>query len=531
MHDLMNDPHEPARASIPWIYLSTISFFLAGGVFYLYLARIVPTSEVGTIVVLSAVAAIVSAACSLGLGSGFQHFLSYHIGMDDPLSVRALVRSSLLAALVLSTLAAAVTIGLASAIGNLFFHSSAYTEPLELLGLFSGLSTCATVLQSVLLGLQKFIFYSAVAITGNVATYGLAVVFLIVRPGVTSVVEGWTVGAGLACVLYTIGIYLHPLAPSKGVQGNLRPTALYRAVLAYSLPLFAAALIGTGTTYVDRLVLASIADLSSVGIYNYAILVAAGSLFVVSPFGTLLVPKISELLGAGNLHGIRYVTRTAGTLVVLVYVPFALGLAALAPILLGVLAGPGFVSASLPMALLLLLTAIFIPYAVLSSLAAGIRRTQALVKASVAALVVNIALSIVLVPKFGMIGAALGNSAMSWAAFGVLYWELRNTGLVRFDFGALMRIWLAAGAMALAVAVPLEVMGYSPLRALLMVGAGLVVLLVGLRWARALNSDLTAFLVRALPRRLHWLRPGICWVAACQNSCGHDLSATHRMSS
>lgn len=527
----MNDPHESARASIPWIYLSTVSFFLAGGAFYLYLARLVPTSEVGTIVVLSAVAAIVSAACSLGLGSGFQHFLSYHIGMADPSSVRALVRSSLLAALILSTLATAVTISLAGAIGLLFFHSSAYTEVLELLGLFSGLSTGSTVLQSVLLGLQRFVYYSIASISGNLATYGLAVLLLILRPGVISVVEGWILGAGLASLLYTVGIYLHPLAPKATEQETVRTTALYRSVLVYSLPLFAAALIGTGTTYVDRLVLASIADLSSVGIYNYAILVAAGSLFVVSPFGTLLVPKISELLGADNRHGIQFVTRTAGTLVVLVYVPFALGLAALAPILLRVLAGPGFVSASLPMGLLLLLTAVFIPYAVLTSLAAGIRRTDALVKASVLALLTNIALSIALVPKFGMIGAALGNSAMSWVAFGVLYVELRGTGLVHFDLSALVRIWLAAGAMALAIAVPLEVGGYTSLRAILFVALGAAVLVVALRWARALNADLTTFLVRILPRRLRFFRSTICWVAACDPLCGHDLAPTHRFSS
>ena len=527
----MNDPHEPARASIPWIYLSTISFFLAGGVFYLYLARAIPTGEVGTIVVLSAVAAIVSAACSLGLGSGFQHFLSYHLGLSDPTSIRALVRSSLVATLVLSVTAAGVTIALAGALSRLFFHSAAYTGPLELLGLFSGLSTAVTVLQSVLLGLQRFILYSAVAITGNVATYGMAVLLLAIRPGIDSVVEGWAIGAGLACALYLIGIRRYP-GPAAGTSPPTeRAAGLYRSVLLYSLPLFASALIGTGTTYVDRLVLASIADLSSVGIYNYAILVAAGSLFVVSPFGTLLVPKISELLGAGNLHGIRYVSRTAGSLVVLVYVPFALGLAALAPILLRILAGPGFVSASLPMAVLLMLTAVFIPYAVLSSLAAGIRRTDALVKASASALVINIVLSVVLVPRWGMLGAALGNSAMSWAAFAVLYFELRGSGLVQFDLSALLRIWLASGAMALTVAVPLLVTGYDLAHVVLFVGAAIGVLLVALREFGALNPDVTAFLAKALPRRLRGLRPLLCCIAGCHAPCGHELAPFRHVSS
>ncbi len=504
-----------SRHHIPWVYLSTLSFFLAGAIFYLYLARVLPTAELGSVVVLLAIGTLVSACFSLGLGPGFQHFLSYYLGRRDPVAVRTLVRSALVSTAVLSVATAATTAVLAGELSALFFHSGADASLIEILGVYAGLLTGLTLLQSVLLGLQRFVVYSAISILAYAASYGTPIVFLAIWPDLRSVILGWTLGAGLGCALFLVTVLGRPGGPG-GVgpeEGLPKIGPLYRAVLTYSLPLFAATVITSGAVYVDRLVLASLSDLASVGVYNYAILVGSGSLIVTNPFSTILVPKISERFGGGQHDAIRGMTTTSITLVVLLYVPFALALAAIGPVLLSFLVGGSFVGASQPMAILLGLTAVAVPATVLTSVAAGVRRPAALVRASAFAVAANAGISFLLVPRIGMDGAAIGNSAMIWGAFLMLWLSLRDTGLLRIDLGSIGRIWASAAAMAATIALPLTLLGYPPVLVPAFVGAGLVVLLLMLRVTRAVPSEVVEFFEGLLPRWLGFLRPVIEWLA------------------
>jgi stage V sporulation protein B len=530
---VLEQVEETPRGSVPWIYASTVTFFLSGGIFYLYLAHVLPTDELGSVVVLAAIATLVSTGAALGLGGGFQHFLSFYQSRSELANLRTLLRSSFVVATLLSLTAAAALVAFSSQLSTFFFHTDQYTIIIEFLGLYSGLATAAAILQSVLIGLQRFIAFSVVYIIASVATYGLPVVLLHIWPNVQSIVYGWVLGSAIGVVLYAAVVLHHSRQATvqlEAKQHSLAGGMLYRNVLIYSVPILASALIGTAASYVDRLVLASLVSLSTVGIYNYAILVTGGSLFVVGPFATVLVPRISALFGRNDTGAIRKVGRTSVTLIVLVYVPFALGLAAIGPVLLRYLVGNVFVSASFPMALLLGITALSVPYTILISIASGIRRTGILLHASALALVSNIGFSVLLVPRIGMIGAAIGNSSMYWVAFLVLYFELQGTDLVRFDIGSIARIWAASATMCALVAVPLFFLDYDLIFVSLFVAAGIAVFLVSLRLLRAIPNDAADALIRFLPRWAAGARPVVCWTAACDH-CHHEEDSARPASS
>lgn len=505
------------RGSVPWIYAGTVSLSLAGGVFYLYLARVAPAAEIGAVAVLGAIATLVTVGISLGLGTGFQHFVSFYRGRGDSSILRALLRASLEMTAALSVAALAVTLVFAGELSALFFHDGRFTSLIQLLAIFSAFTATIGILQSVLVGLQRFVVLSAISLVQSMVMYGSAVVFLTLWPGVESIILGWTLGAGVSVVLCLREVLRdvpQTGGPFRTSRHMLSQHGFYRSLFLYSIPVFVSGLIGTGAFYTDRLVLAYLVDLSSVGIYNYAILVASASLLVVSPFGTVLVPRISALFARKESTAIRKVTRTSISLLVLVYVPVALGLAAISPFFLGALVGPGYAAASLPLAILLVLTAATIPYAVFGSLAAGTRRTSLLMKASGLALLTNVLVSVILVPRTGMTGAALGNSAMTWVPFFVLYLGLRKTGLIQFDPRSLAGIWGSALTMVASVAVPFAWLGYRPVLAPLFLMIGIVVFALMLRFVRAVTSDMAAALVHALPRRGEFLRPAIAWFVA-----------------
>lgn len=505
---------EPPSTSVPWVYLSSIVFLLSAAVFYLYLARVLSYTDLGAVVILSAIGALMAVVFSLGIGPGLEHYLSFYLGKSDAGVLRTLIRSGFIFAFVLSGAAAVATLALSTAFSDLFFHSRAYASAIALLSIFAGLQSGNSALQSVLLGLQRFAAYSVVFILTSVSIYGFALGFLWLHTGIDSIIEGWALGAAVGFVLAASAILRRlPARGTDNISGARVKSNLHRGILAYSLPLFVWAVLATGTTYVDRLVLASVADLASVGVYNYALLIATGSLVVVWPFATILIPKASKFFGQSNEREIRMLARTAITLIVLVYVPFGLGIAALSPFLLRYLAGPGFVSGSVAMIALAVISAIFVPYSVLSSIAAGTRRTISFAKAAGLALVCNVTLSVVLVPRLGMLGAALGNSSMVWVPFLVFYRELRTTGFVDFDLSSLVRIWLAAGTMCVVLGVPLWLLNYDVMAVPGFVVLGVACLALMLRMLKAIPAETATTLLRVLPRRLAALRPAIYWLA------------------
>jgi O-antigen/teichoic acid export membrane protein len=503
------------RREVPWVYLSTVTFFLAGTVFYLSLARLLPADEVGSVVILLAIASLFSAVFSLGLGPGFLHFLSFYLGRGDHPTLRVLIRSALVAAGVMGLAAGVTTLGLSPILAQLLFHDGGMAPLVRLVAAYAALLTTLTILQSVLLGLQRFIAYSVLSLVTYSCSYGIPLGLLLLTPDPHAVALGWAAGTALGCALFLVVIvgYYRRVDPGEAPGPLHTRRWLYRAVLTYSLPLFVSSTITTGAIYVDRLILASLASLATVGVYNYAILVGAGSLIVVAPFSTILVPKFSEYFGRGDFRAIRGVARAAITLIVLAYVPFALAVAAIAPLLLRLLVGSDFVGASRPLEVLLLLTSAAVPASVLTSIAAGIRRTTALMAASGVAILTNGGLSFALVPTLGMEGAAIGNSAMTWAVLVVLSLALRKSGVLSADLGSIARIWASAGAMFVVVAVPLYVLGYPILLVPVLLVAGLGVLLAALRVSRAVSREVSDLFLDVIPRWLRVVAPIVRWLA------------------
>ncbi len=507
------DSDELPQGGATWVYASAVVTTAAGALFYLYLARAVSLDQLGAIVVLQAFAYIVATAASLGLGRGFQHFLAFFRGRGEGSTyTRPLVGMSYVTVVLLCLASAGISLSIAGGLSLWLFHSANYLPTIELLAPYAGLLVATIILTGVIVGLQRYIAYSVVMILGTATMYGVPVVLYSEYHSLQSIVLGWIAGAVVLISAALVVIERITRLPS----GTGRPAAgvygrLYRNLFTYSLPVVVSALVTTCTYYIDRLILASLVNLPTVGIYNYAILFASASLFAVSPFQTILISRISALFGRGESGPIASLVRTGGTLVVLIFVPLSLALSALGPVLLRYLVGAPFVAAALPMAVLLGISAAFVPFTILTSLASGIRRTSAVMVSSVCALAANASLSILLVPHFGMVGAAIGNSSMFWAPFLALYLLFRETGLVDFDLRSMAAVWAASVGMALTVAVPLLLLGYALPFVPLFAAAGVVVFVILVRGLGALPWEVTVELQRHLPTWANILRPIIRW--------------------
>jgi O-antigen/teichoic acid export membrane protein len=222
----------------------------------------------------------------------------------------------------------------------------------------------------------------------------------------------------------------------RSAAGSVAPYPL-RSLLALSSPLLAVALSTLVLQWTDTLLLGVLADARAVGVYNVAMRVAQLLTFVLVSMNTLIAPQFSVLFQAGRLEELADLFRratvamlalTSPPLVLLLLFPrqvlglFGAEFTAGAGVLI-VLAIGQFVNAVTgPVGFLLTMTRYERIFAATAAGTAGL----------------DIALNALLIPRHGMLGAAIATSVSLIVMNLALTWQIwRKFGLLPavLDFG------------------------------------------------------------------------------------------------
>jgi O-antigen/teichoic acid export membrane protein len=167
----------------------------------------------------------------------------------------------------------------------------------------------------------------------------------------------------------------------------------------------------------DVLILGALADSDQLAAYYVAVQMAAFGLFGLQAANVLLAPMIAERYASQNLTDLEVVTRQSAWIAFAVAVGATLFFAVAGKFVLG-LFGQGFTSAYVPLMILLC------GYSLVAALGeVGFMLSMTSFQSHAAAfvllgIVINSVASLILVPKFGSIGAATG------ATLSLLTWRL-----------------------------------------------------------------------------------------------------------
>lgn len=429
---------------------------LSGLIFYIAIVRMFSTSSVGAIALFLAIIGLFNILFSLGFGTAAQHFTSFYIGKGDYASAAKVFHKLIKYGFAISITGFIVLFSLAQFLAVAFLHSSSYTGLVRLLSIVLLGYLLFTILNGTLLGLQYFKLSASVNIIIWIFYYfgSLSIVYFI--HSLYALIAGWSIGIfiGVAAELILI---LKFLTRFNGKLNNLSGQVLLR----YSLPVLFSGLISYGAAYSDRFVVAGLLSLSSLGVYNFALLVSSAIGFIAIPFNNILIAKFSESFGRGERVTIAINVKTSSLLLTSLYVPSALGIAALSPVILGVLGGSRYEAGAFSLSIIMFVSSFFITQNILTQAIASVKRTGIFLYSSATALGSNVALSIILIPHFGLTGAALGYSSVSAVTFLVLYFYAKREGIVSFDVSGTIKIWFSALVMFFVVSTSLELFGKS----------------------------------------------------------------------
>jgi O-antigen/teichoic acid export membrane protein len=264
-----------------------------------------------------------------------------------------------------------------------------------------------SVFPSILDGLQRFPAKSAVR-----------VVFLAVRVGGIVLVMEATPGLVPLAVVYTVTNLLEHATlavlavrslPGLRVSRRLIDRETLRRVRGYSADAFLAMLAGRVTVRTGVIVVGGFAGLAAAAVFALAARLVEMAKDLLRYVTTTLTPAVSEREAKGDFDGIRAVLLVATRWVLYLVLPVHLGLLYFGRPFLErwVGQGPGFAAACFPaMAVLSATLTIGVAQSVGSRILYGLGRLRLFARLALVEAGLNLALSLVLVGPFGLVGVA-----------------------------------------------------------------------------------------------------------------------------
>lgn len=195
-------------------------------------------------------------------------------------------------------------------------------------------------------------------------------------------------------------------------MGSFRPTVDdLKSVARLALPFALAGIFVKVYSYLDTMIIEAFHGVSAVGNYAVAYKVTYAFQFIPLVFIAALYPAMSAEFAKKDKESLKRVFAGSLRIMAMVGAPIAAGLSAIAPRFIPILYDVQFLGAVMPLTILpWVLLPIFIDFPV-GSLLNATNRAHLKTAAMGAAMVVNAVMNVLLVPKYGPVGAA-------WAGVG-----------------------------------------------------------------------------------------------------------------
>lgn len=367
---------------------------------------------------LYALALVAPSALTLVANLGISQALTFHLARKT-YPVEQLIGQAIALAFVLGGITALILVGVMAAAGrwilpgvpiNLVIIAAA-SIPLALFFYFS---------LSFEQGLENFIGFNALYLVNAAALVLLLIPLFFARGNVTFAVTAWSLSW---IPTAAVGLYLLRRAGRLNIRLDLK---VARALLRFGIVGYLSFVTNFLNFRLDTFLVNIFANATQVGFYAVAVGLAETIWYVASAAATVLAPRVASAEAAtsdittGRVSRVVFATSLAG----------ALALALIAPLLIRILFGSAFGPSVLAVWLLLPGIVTLSVARVLSSYLLGRNRLRVDFVASLAGLVVTLALDLALIPRYGFAGAAIASSlAYTTTLLVNMRWVVRNSSL------------------------------------------------------------------------------------------------------
>ena len=394
------------------------------------------TRGFGKIELVTSLTAVIVIVLSAGISSAFFRF--YFDTKDDEHRI-VVVRTTFWFTMAMATVGLILGVALARPIAHgLGLGNDVWLVRAGAVGLWAQMNY--SQLTNLFRVEERSVQFVIASVANILITVGATVLLVVgLHKGATGAVVGNFIG--------TLAVYLVLLGYRRFQLGLQFDTVLFRAMNRFGMPLIPSALALWAINFIDRLFVSHYKGVGEVGVYSLAVRAASVIVFLMIAF-RLAWPAFAYSIDDDNAAKRTYAFVLTYLLFVCCWISLALG--ALAPWIVKVLAPdkPAFYRADEAIGVLSFASAAYAGYSVLAIGIGRARRTQFNWIVSGIAALLNIALNFWLIPRYGMMGAAISTAAAYIALFAGMAINSHKVYPVPYQWRRLLTLSSVAVALA-----------------------------------------------------------------------------------
>jgi O-antigen/teichoic acid export membrane protein len=399
--------------------------------------RYLSPSDYGKVETLIALTTVIGIALRLGIHSAFFRF---YFDSPEPAARLRVLRTSFWFTMGMATAGLVAGLLLAAPVAEALFGSADDSELVlaAFVGLWAGMNY--EQLTSLFRVEERSTAFVAASLSNVLLTVGATVLLVVVLDqGPIGVIVGNFTG--------TLLVYAALVGYRREQLGLQLDRSLLREMNRFGIPLVPTALFLWVTNFSDRLFLVKLADTHEVGLYSVGVRIASAMVLLLTAF------RLAWPAFAYSIEDDRQARRTFAyvlTYLVALTTWLATALALLSPWLVDWIAAPVFASASRVVGPLSFAAVVFGGYIVVAIGVGRAKRTQFNWVVTGAAAAVNVALNLLLIPPYGMMGAAVATVAAFATMFGGMAWWAQRVYPVPYQWRRVLTAGLAGVALVVA---------------------------------------------------------------------------------
>lgn len=367
-------------------------------------------SDYGIFSLAFVVLTIISFTATLGMNTGAIRSIAYNRGKKDYKKIPELISSSVLISIIASIIFGALLFFLSEFMANNIFNDAALITPFKVFGIGVPFLTLIDILVSLFRGFNQVkptVYFQYILINLLFPIFLIVVIFF--DQSVVNIYHSYLASSIVVSILLLIYVY-KTTTPSElfSVKSALGSTA--RKLVSFSLPLLGSSMFFMLVIWTDTLLLGVFRSSSEVGLYNAASPLAQFISFPLVSIGLIYMPVLSELYARGKLDEIRRNFSILTKWLSLTIFPLFLVLFIFADTIVTFLFGSEYILSANALRILSLGYMIHNLSGQSTATLIGIGENRFILYTSAFVAVLNIFLNIILIPPFGIEGAAIASA-------------------------------------------------------------------------------------------------------------------------
>lgn len=409
-----------------WNMLGSFLGRIISFIYTIYIARVIAQDDVGIFYLALSIIGILTIFKDFGLPYALARFVPFYEAKNEHQKAAALFKATLV---LTSLLGAILTFGVWLLSGQIaqFYQNEKLAFALQILCTFVIIDNIGKTFSYYVVGKANMKLTQFVS---NFQLFAkLIITFLFVElfgAGLFAIGAGYVLSYLISYPIFAPFVFQDTRLSSKTAKFSL--SKIIREVAPFGLVITFISIFNIIMGFADRILLGYLIEPESapflIATYSFAISLANNLNILPGTISTIFFPVISRLVGANKFDKVRSQLRTAQRWVLFITMPFAAVMVAFSWDMLGAFFGQKYAEGGLAMSIFVLGLVFYIFASVISFALAGMQLVGIELKVAIIAAVVNVLLNILLIPHFGIEGAAAA------AAAGFAVW-----GLLMFKYG------------------------------------------------------------------------------------------------